>query len=166
MEFLKVIIVTTILILPCVGSAKSELLRLSYFKNREKCNISKSFVYLNNAEVNKLETELNTRPISKIIRRFTLFCINKKSKVYIISDKVRTHFQTLLVEVKNSKVVHVEILRFEEPKKYAPPTDWYKLNFLGIKENEVGRVDGLTGATLTYKSNKKLILLALKLEGK
>jgi len=164
MELLKIVILILLLVTGDILRAEDKILHLPFFQNKKECFVNKDYIYLSKKEASHLEKSLNGEIPSRIIKRYNLKCKNSTGRIYILSEKIRTHFQTLLIEVANSKVVTIETLRFEEPKKYAPPKGWYKHAYIKKSIHDIQIIDGITGATLTSKSNKKLVTLALLLE--
>lgn len=127
------------------------------------CKATKNYQFLTTADKEKLEKKLGHFLSSKTIRRLDVNCKGKYSHAYILSDKIRTHHQALLVWVAKGLVKDIEVLEFTEPKRYQAPKKWIH-SILGRNEKTILAVDGLSGATLTRQSTLKLVKEALYLE--
>ena len=86
-------------------------------------------------------------------------CSGGAGKLFVISDRIRTHYQSLLIMTINSAVVDFEIVRFEEPLEYRPKESY--LNKL--KKGQAKKVDAISGATLTGQSLKKVFKIVYEL---
>lgn len=151
--------VFVIFIAVALGSTKG----LCGFKNRtyqaalvdkyKDCKLEKENVFLS-VEKQKLIQEKLGHKISSLMLRYKNPC--NKSFIYVDSHIVRTLNETVIVEVKNQKVDHIEIASFMEPADYLPPQKWLDL-FKSPKYNKEKKVDGLTGSTLSENAIKRLV---------
>lgn len=148
-----------ILLITMEHMSAAELPHFPIFKNND-CGYKKDYVFLSKAEKDKFEHENNVLLSSSIIRKMQINCKGKISYAYILNDKIRTHYQTLLVWVENKMIKNVDVLEFSEPSKYKAPVRWYE-KMRGLNENALLGVDALSGATLTRQSSLKLIKQAL-----
>jgi hypothetical protein len=112
------------------------------------CKLKKENVFLSKAKQKKIRKALEQKT-SSLLLRYKNPC--NKSSIYIDSHIVRTLNETVIIEVKDQKITHLEIASFMEPKDYLPPQRW--LNLFKTKR----KVDGLTGATLSENAIKKLV---------
>ncbi len=90
----------------------------------------------------------------------TLFECRKDGKVqstaYVDIHEVRKEKETLMIVVTPiGEVVDIEVLQFDEPKEYAPPSPWLR-QFEHKSKKDMGKgkssVVGITGATLTSRA--------------
>jgi hypothetical protein len=131
---------------------------LCSFKNRtyqaalvdkyNTCELKKENIFLTKEKQQAIQKKLGQK-ISSLLLRYKNPC--NKSSIYIDSHVVRTLNETVIIEVKDNKINHLEIVSFMEPKDYLPPQKW--LNLFKSKT----KVDGLTGATLSENAIKKLV---------
>ena len=146
MEFLKYIFLVLIL-LSNIAQA-GDLSGLQFFKANPSCQAKKDYLYLSKEKAKLIG--------SRIIKRFKIDCPDFQNSAFLISDKIRTHYQTLFTVLKDKKIQSIEIMNFEEPAKYRPPTRWLELMFYN-KIFDKSKVDSLTGATLTTQSVKRIL---------
>ncbi len=137
--------------------------RFEVFKDKN-CIVTKNYQMLSKDEVSQLESKLNSKISFRTIRKLDVNCGNQKSNAFILSDKIRTHFQALLIWINKDKVKNISLLEFDEPERYKPPFKWLQ-NILGMGKKELHKVDALSGATLTRHSTLKLINQALYFSG-
>lgn len=154
MNFFKII-----LIFITVQASAGSLPRFELFE-RNGCEYKKNYQFLSKDKKQTLEKKLDRKLNTRTIRRLDVDCKTTSSRAYILNDKVRTHYQTLLVWVENQKLKALEILEFTEPVKYKAPTEWYN-SLKGISDQKLLEVDALSGATLTRQSTLKLVKQAL-----
>jgi hypothetical protein len=134
------------------------------FEN-EKCEYQKNYQFLTKKKKLEIEKKIDQRLSSMTIRKLDISCpgSNEKSSAFILNDKVRTHFQTLLIWIEKDKLKGLEVLEFHEPKKYQAPLKW--INHISGKSREkLFEVDALSGATLTRQSTLKLLKQAFYLD--
>lgn len=138
---------------------------LPRFSHLEKlgCSYEKDYLFLDNTKKDKFEQEHSVEISSKIIRRFAVNCSGKKSNAYLLNDRVRTHYQTLLIWVREAKVAGIETIYFKEPKQYKAPSKWIE-KITAKQINNLYQVDALSGATLTRQSTLKLTKKSLLFE--
>jgi hypothetical protein len=129
-------------------SFKSRTYQEVLAQNYSTCKLKKENLFLSVEKQKKIQEQLGQK-ISSLLLRYKNPC--NKSSIYVDSHTVRTLNETVIIEVKNKKVVHLEIASFMEPKDYLPPQKWLDL----FKSKT--KVDGLTGATLSENSIKKLV---------
>lgn len=149
--FIKVFVIFIAL---AFGSSKG----FCAFKNRtyqaalvakyKNCKLKKENIFLTKEQKKNISEKLGVK-ISSLLLRYQNPC--NKSSVYVDSHIVRTLNETVIVEVKNQKISHLEIASFMEPKDYLPPQKWLDL----FKSKK--KVDSLTGATLSENAIKKLV---------
>lgn len=125
-----------------------EFSSLQFFKENPSCHSKKDYLYLSKKEAAAFD--------QRIIKRYQIDCAGEKSQAYLLSDKIRTHFQTLFTIIRERKIQKIEILSFEEPVKYRPLSKWLELMFYK-KSYDESKVDSLTGATLTTQSVKRIL---------
>jgi hypothetical protein len=138
--------------------------RFSMFEN-QNCEYKKNYQFLTKESKSIIEKEIGQRLNSMTIRKLDVECLNIKStsSAFILSDKVRTHFQTLLIWIDKSKLQGIEVLEFHEPKKYQAPKKWVE-HISKKNEKTLFEVDALSGATLTRQSTIKLLKQAFHLD--
>lgn len=127
------------------------------------CKYKKDYVFLSNSKKKAIESRLNFHLNSLTVRRLKVECPTSKSFAYILNDKVRTHYQTLLIWISDQKLQGLEVLEFHEPKQYQAPSKWIE-HTVGVKRKNLYQVDALSGATLTRQSTINLIKQAFELE--
>jgi hypothetical protein len=145
-----------------ITARASDLPRFSLFNSLD-CKIKSNFIFLDDKQKSLFEAKNKIELNSRIIKRFDVNCSNNITKAYLLTDRVRTHYQTLLIWIKNSKVAGLETIYFKEPKEYKAPLKWTKT----IKDKEKStlyQVDALSGATLTRQSTLKLVKKSLLFE--
>lgn len=99
----------------------------------------------------KIEKEnLGMKP-QRVVRRFKLSCGKSNKVAFVLSDKVRTHYQQVLIVLEGMKISEVRILKFDEPIKYKSPLKWLAYKFKNKNAKELN-VDAISGATLTTSS--------------
>ena len=128
--------------------------------NKQGCTYKKNYRFLSKEQKKVIENELNLNFQSSTIRKIDINCAGSKSAGYILNDKIRTHYQTLLVWIDQKKIKGLEILEFSEPPRYKAPKDWYK-TLQGANSKDLFKVDALSGATLTRQSTLNLVKQAL-----
>jgi hypothetical protein len=140
----------------------SDLPRFSVF-DKLGCKVQSNYIFLDDKKKSAFEKKHDIEISSKIIKRFDINCAETYSKAYLLNDRVRTHYQTLLIWIKDSKVAAVETIYFKEPKEYKAPSKWMKtIELKHIKD--LYQVDALSGATLTRQSTLKLVKKSLLFE--
>ncbi len=158
MEFLRQFFILSLLFTATTWAADIPLP-----KKYEKCSHESDMKILDQERMLKVE-KLVGRNISSAIYKLYIFdCGGKISKAYLLSDKIRTHYQSLLIEVANHLIEEVFVLKFSEPTRYMPPEKWLK-SFHGKNVKELMRLDALSGATLTRNSTIDLARRVLYLE--
>ena len=149
------------LIIP-IASAVS-LPRFSLFE-KNGCTYIKDYKFLNSEEKSTFEKHFNFTLTTSTVRKLKVTCKSKDkesiSTAFLLNDKIRTHYQTLLLWVTDHKIKGVEVLEFLEPIQYKAPTKWYS-QIEGKDLSHLYEVDGLSGATLTRQSTLKLVKQAL-----
>ncbi len=144
MEFLKYIF----LIIFSLNVKASNIEGLNYFKTNKECSYKSSFLFLKKDQVPKITP--------RIIPRYMISCNDKKLRGFILGDKIRTHYQKVFFVINNTKIKHLEIIKFDEPEKYLPPRKWVDYALIN-KELPLKKIDGISGATLTTSSLKRMI---------
>ncbi len=141
------------------------VLRLPFFnsKTMKSCSTKKDFRYLSKQEKKRISDAIGAKEIPGLYPVYNSYCDKKTRSTYLLNDIVRSEYQTLLISFQDDKIVHFEVVRFDEPVKYKAPSKWYKL-FLGKDKFET--IDAISGATLTRASTLKLAKLAHQLEKK
>jgi hypothetical protein len=129
-------------------SFKSRTYQETLAQKYSRCKLIKENVFLSIKKKKIIQEKLGQK-VSSLLLRYKNPC--NKSSIYVDSHIVRTLNETVIIEVKNKKIVHLEIASFMEPKDYLPPQKWLDLFKTKTK------VDGLTGATLSENSIKKLV---------
>lgn len=162
MEFLKIAPII-FLFLTNGLQAKDSILRLPFFKANQHCSIEKKIIYLTKKQIKKIQIKFHSDFNEQIVRRYKLECNNKSSNVFVLDDQVRSKLQTLLIEVKNSRISHAETLEFKEHTRFKTPKQWFHQTAIGQNLKSVRSIDGISGATLTSRSNKELLAIALYL---
>ncbi len=119
------------------------------FKN---CDLKKENVFLDKKQTLKIKKQINSK-LSSLLLRFKVRCENDSSYVYVDSHNVRTLNETVVLEVKKSKLSFLKIASFMEPKEYLPPKKWLDLFF----KKEINKVDALSGATLSQNAIKNTV---------
>lgn len=140
--------------------AEDEILGLPFFQKHKNCLAQKNTLFLDDTQKKALEKEIGHDTTSRLIQRYSLNCQNRLSEVYFLTDQVRSHYQTLLLWVEQQQISHLEILRFDEPARFKPSPQWVKQ----FVKNSSGEINAITGATLTTRSTKKLVKMALALD--
>jgi len=155
MEFLiKNLIILAITINVCMA-AKNPLLAVPFFKDKSKmCELKADFLYLSKLEKSDAKKVVGLE-IDSIVKKIKMNCGGGHSFAYILSNRIRTEYQTVVVWIKDKVINEVKILRFDEPERFKAPQKWLD-QFKGKSLNEIAKVDGITGATLTANSIKKL----------
>ncbi|MFT6067850.1 MAG: hypothetical protein ACJAT2_001193 [Bacteriovoracaceae bacterium] len=146
MEFLKYIFLVLIFISNTTQAG--DISGLQFFKDNPSCKAKNNYLYLSKKKAEYIG--------SRIIKRYQLNCPGSQSTGYLLSDKIRTHYQTLFTIVKDKKIQKIEVLNFQEPAKYRAPLKWLELMFYN-KFYDEKKVDSLTGATLTTQSVKRIL---------
>lgn len=90
----------------------------------------------------------------------TLFECRKDGKVqntaYVDIHEVRKEKETLMIVVSSiGEIVDIEVLQFDEPKEYAPPSPWlrqFKLKSKNDMSKGKSSIVGITGATFTNRA--------------
>ena len=101
--------------------------------------------------------------LQTIIKKIKLTCKQDKLTSYILTDRIRTHIQTLFVVLKNDKIKDIQVLKFEEPDRYRAPKLWVEQFY---KKDKLEEIDGLSGATMTRQSTINVVKQVLYLEKK
>ncbi|OUR95460.1 hypothetical protein A9Q84_16640 [Halobacteriovorax marinus] len=148
-----------------VKASEDPILRLEFFQKHEDCIIERKYIYLDREIKTIYEREINQAFESSIIKRYQMNCLGQISKVYILSDRVRSHYQTLLIQISKERIQVLEVLKFSEPQKYQAPKSWYH-KFVTRSDSEIFNIDAVTGATLTRYSTMRMAKKALFLESK
>ncbi|MCO4792398.1 MAG: FMN-binding protein [Bacteriovoracaceae bacterium] len=151
MEFLKIF-----LILFMTNAHAQDLTGLSFFKANPNCELGKDYLYLSKEKSQQFE-------VQRIVKRYKINCPNEKLTGYAISDKIRTHFQSLLIIIKNQKVKWIDTIKFLEPLKYQAPSKWIEIMFQGKKLDKLS-ADAISGATLTTQSYMRILKKIERLE--
>lgn len=149
----------TLLLFIMTNARAENLPRFTIFK-ANNCLAKKNTLFLSLAQKKKIESQNDIEINSKIIQRLNIECGSSLSHAYILNDRVRTHYQTLLIWVKKSSVAAIETIDFREPKQYQAPAKWIKSIELKNKTT-LYKVDALSGATLTRQSTLKLVKKSL-----
>ncbi len=156
MEFLiSLILVTT------NAMAGDKIMSHTFFDAFQTCKIKKEILYLSKKQKKNLLKKSNFRSIPGVFKMYNILCGGVKSKVFLLSDLVRTHYQKVFIVVKDSKIKKIEIFEFKEPQKYKAPKSFVD-KFLG--KSDFLNIDGLTGATLTRSSLLRVSKLAIELD--
>ena len=114
----------------------------------KNCNLKKENIFLTKSQVQKIKKNYDYH-LSSLVLRFHNSC--NDSYVYIDSHNVRTLNETVILEVKEEKIISLEVASFMEPPEYIAPSKWIALL---IKNGE--EVDSLTGATITENAIKRV----------
>lgn len=133
---------------------------LSVFSSIPDCEIEKNYLYLTKKQSKTILKGFPNSKAQRIIRRYDLNCLGKMKKGYVLSDKVRTHFQKVLIVIEEDKVSNIEVLKFDEPLKYKSPVKWLDYMFKNKKITSLN-VDAISGATLTTKSMLRIVRKAM-----
>jgi len=158
MEFLKLLI-PFLIIFSSYGEDFLSSLPLTY----KDCNIKKNHIILSKNDLAIMKSHLSQSISSGIFKKYDLSCGKTKYDGYILSDKIRTHYQTILFLLDNNKIQDLVLLDFTEPVQYRAPSKWLeKFKHIDFKKNYT--IDALSGATLTRQSTIKLLKQAFYLE--
>lgn len=143
--FLALLVFTSTNTLSAMNRPYQEVLKSLY----PNCEITKKIHYLTDAQVSQIEKKIKTKLYSKIRIQFKDSC--NQDTIYLDSHLVRTLNETVLVALNSSKVTHIKIASFMEPKEYLPPQKWIDQ----LKTKELSKVDSLSGATLSENALKR-----------
>lgn len=158
MEFLKVLL-PFLIIFSSYGEDFLSSLPLSY----KDCRIKKNHIILSKNDLALMKSQLSQSIASGIFKKYDFSCGDVRYEGYILSDKVRTHYQTILFLLGKNKIQELVLLDFTEPIQYRAPSKWLeKFKLIDFKKNYT--IDALSGATLTRQSTIKLLKQAFYLE--
>lgn len=171
MEFLKAsIFLISFLFSHDAWTSKPPFIKLIQHYEKNECKVTKNYLLLTEAKREKLNKSIqNFDREHSIIKRFNYTCpqVNKneisKGEIFILSRKIRTHYQTVAIDIANKTIKSLEIVSFDEPLRYKAPIKWITHFFHNKKLQDLSKIDGLTGATLTAQSIKQLGKEALSL---
>lgn len=124
------------------------------------CQASKDFIFMGEQDRNKHKSETGLE-FSAITKRYKALCDGRKLSFYLLNDRVRTHYQTLVLAVAERRLESIRTIEFHEPRQYKSPEKWLKHI---TKVKSPSEVDALTGATLTRQSVLKMTKKVLYLE--
>ncbi len=135
----------------------------SMLKNLQKkyphCTLIAKSYFLTNQDKELFKKNHAAKSVQSFYSYFTKTCQDKHSYVFVLSDIVRTHRQFILFEYDKESLVHVELLKFLEPKEYQAPKNWYH-HLSSLAKNKEFKVDTISGATLTSRSANFLLVLS------
>lgn len=120
------------------------------------CKNEKQNLFLEKNDVKKIEEKSEVKLYGGLALRYVETCGEQKTYHYVDSHIVRTLNETVVVSIKNNKVISFKVASFGEPQEYKAPSKWYG-KFGGydgkklLKVND--NVDALSGATLTVNSS-------------
>ncbi len=156
MEFL-----TAVLVMVNLSVAENSVLGQEFFRPYDHCDIKKEMLYLSKEEKAKVSKASGQRKVPGIFKTYKIKCQKNELRVFLLSDKIRSHYQKAFVAVEEGKIKEMKIVKFKEPQKYKAPRSFVE-TFFG--KTKVKMVDGLTGATLTRSSLIRLAKTALEIE--
>ncbi|WP_157680670.1 FMN-binding protein [Bacteriovorax sp. Seq25_V] len=125
-------------------------------KKFPECKLEKKVYFLEDAELLKLKEKYPTKNISAFYNYYEKSCSGKMSRLFVSSDVVRTLKQFLLIEIKDKRIVNLEVLKFDEPVEYKVQPYWLEKFYKITSLSEIDKMDGVSGATLTSRSTKYL----------
>ena len=128
----------------------------------QNCEYKKDYQFLSSEQFSQAKKALPNQDLSKTVRKLNIKCGEQLEHAYILNNKIRTHYQTVLVWVNQSGLKDFKYLRFDEPVQYKPPGKW--LDHLKQKSKNLLEVDALSGATLSRKSALDLVKRAMYFE--
>ncbi len=158
MEFLKFFIFFLIFNMSMAIAASDIVLPSPY----DKCDKKMDVVILSSKEKKELAQIMDENITQSIVHIADLNCNGRILKGFILSDKIRTHFQTLLVLFEKKKLADISVLKFSEPVRYKAPKAW----LAQFRHRKNDHVDALSGATMTRESTISIIKQAIYLEKK
>ncbi|MBT3235229.1 MAG: FMN-binding protein [Bdellovibrionales bacterium] len=161
---LVILMMIAVVLTAQIGEAKEDrALSLPFFQEqkRKECQVKKKYLYLTGSQLQSANQQLGQSSSQQIVKRYRLDCGGKRSWVFLLNDKIRTHYQTLLIQVVEERIARADVVAFSEPRKYRTPKKWYQVKIEGRTKNQISSVDAISGATLTMKSNKKLLNRAI-----
>lgn len=121
------------------------------------CELSIQSIYPDKTQLDLLKSKYQDRIVASFYTYYIKKCDEQESRLFVLSDLIRTQKQFLLIEIFKSKIKKIELLKFLEPNEYKVHNSW--LEQLKLREN----VDIVSGATLTSKSSVFLVWLARNL---
>ncbi|MGB0454176.1 MAG: FMN-binding protein [Bacteriovoracaceae bacterium] len=160
------LIIIILLSLGVWGSASDPVLShpevLNLFKD---CQGKKENLFLVDDKYNEIKKR-GLEPNSKIYKRYVFDCNGKTKRTYVISNKVRTHYQAAFIKIEKDKIGHYTLLSFNEPREYLPPKTWFKsLTGKLLKKDHISPpIDTISGATLTKRATDEAVKLAFALD--
>jgi predicted DNA-binding protein (MmcQ/YjbR family) len=134
-------------------------------KKFPQCDIKAKSVFPSENQYQKMKDKFPTKYISKFYSYYLKKCDKKLTKIFVLSDVVRTKKQFLLFEISDKSIKEIEILKFLEPSEYKVRKSWLNV-FIEMKLNKEKLskdVDAISGATLSGDSTKFLAWQALEL---
>ena len=123
----------------------------------ESCEKKKENLFLEKEMMKKIEERSEVKLYGGLALRYVETCKdNQKFYHYVDSHIVRTLNETVVVTIKDDKVVSFKVASFGEPAEYKAPTKWYG-QFAGYAGKKLLKgnvnIDALSGATLTVNSS-------------
>ena len=128
--------------------------------SKQNCHAKKNYQFISKKKKNEIEKQFNFSGVSQTVRRFSVKCGDDKTMAFVFNDKIRTHYQSLLVWIAQGTVKGIKTLEFNEPVQYEAPKSWLK-NIVNKNKTQLYKVDALSGATLTRQSTLKIVKQAL-----
>lgn len=101
MEFL----VSLVFIITTSSWAKDSVLDHEFFKSYAHCNMTKKMVYLPKDKRQKIEKASNIKNLPGVVKSYQIKCRGEGDRnVFLVSDRIRTHYQKAFVEIQNDQV--------------------------------------------------------------
>jgi hypothetical protein len=167
---------TLLLVILCTLSSLTsvgELQAQEYLQPKEalalafpKAEISRESLTLTKKQRKAVETAAGKKLASARVRPYRAMLDGKcVGTAYFDTRKVRSKAQTLMIAISPEGIVQrIEILRFDEPRKYRAPAKWLaQLPGKGLSDalKIKGDLRNLTGATLTAHATLHAVREAL-----
>ncbi len=129
------------------------------------CIVTESVLFLDTEQVSKMNSVHKEKKTSAFYAYYEKKCSDKKTRLFVLNDEVRTLKQFVLFEVLDNRIIFIEVLKFLEPAEYKVQPYWLE-KFYSLEDlSKLKTVDGVSGATLTSNSIKYLAWLSLYLNG-
>lgn len=107
-------------------------------------------IFLTKEQKKAILEKNNLDDMSSLMLKYQIKCPGETISAYIDTHRVRTLNETVVIELKDQKVKHIEITNFMEPQEYQSPSTWLDQFKSKGPDFKMGKnIDGLTGATLS-----------------
>lgn len=133
------------------------------------CRLERQTAYLDDDEKERVRTQCGTDCRGVVYPYHVKRDGRLLATLYLDRHTVRSKRETVLVAVSPNGSVHsVTVLQFAEPKRYLPPSRWYRqMQGKSLQTPpRLGRnVDGMSGATLTTRAGVQATHRILAIHG-